>query len=182
MQELSHHCGYRSGLKTALRLAELAYRSDVKKPKKTELGFSTAKPQAESSLPASPQPQQQIQAPISLGELIDKITILQIKTKHLQGASLENVGKELAVLQETLDFLDLAVDPTLIQRLKEINANLWQIEDYIRCKERTKDFGEDFICLAREVYQQNDLRAQLKKEINTTYGSALTEEKSYQDY
>ena len=86
------------------------------------------------------------------------------------------------MLQETLDFLDLAVDPTLIQRLKEINANLWQIEDYIRCKERTKDFGEDFICLAREVYQQNDLRAQLKKEINTTYGSALTEEKSYQDY
>ncbi|MFL0770877.1 MAG: DUF6165 family protein [Prochlorococcus sp.] len=175
---------YWSGLKTALKLAEVTYRADVKKPKKIELGFSDAKPQAASSTPASPQQQQQqqIQAPISLGELIDKITILQIKTKHLQGASLENVGKELAVLQETLDFLDLAVDPTLIQRLKEINANLWQIEDYIRCKERTKDFGEDFICLAREVYQQNDLRAQLKKEINTTYGSALTEEKSYQDY
>ena len=145
---------YWSGLKTALKLAEVTYRADMKKPKKIELGFSDAKPQAASSTPASPQQQQQqqIQAPISLGELIDKITILQIKTKHLQGAAQENVEKELAALQETLDALDLAMDPTLFQRLKEINADLWQIEDNIRGKERSKDFGEGFICLARAVY------------------------------
>jgi hypothetical protein len=123
-----------------------------------------------------------IQAPISLGELIDKITILQIKTKHIQGAALENVQKELSALQETLDALDLQVDPILIQRLKEVNADLWAIEDDIRDQERNKNFGEDFIRLARSVYQQNDRRAAIKKEINTTYGSALVEEKSYQDY
>jgi hypothetical protein len=124
----------------------------------------------------------QIQAPISLGELIDKITILQIKTNHLQGKALENVQKELTALQQTLDALDLQVDQTLIQRLKEVNADLWQIEDDIRDQERQKSFGETFIRLARSVYQQNDRRAAIKKEINTTYGSDLVEEKAYQDY
>ena len=133
--------------------------------------------------PAAPaQPRADIQAPISLGELIDKITILQIKTKHLQGTALENVQKELTGLQGTLDALDLQVDPILIQRLKDVNTTLWQIEDDIRNKERSKEFGEGFIQLARSVYQQNDRRAAIKKEINTTYGSALVEEKAYQDY
>ena len=130
----------------------------------------------------SPKPLAEIQASISLGELIDKITILQIKTQHLQGTSLENVQKELTALQGTLNALDLQVDPALVQRLKEVNAALWQIEDDIRDKEREKDFGEGFIQLARSVYQQNDRRAAIKKEINTTYGSAFVEEKSYQDY
>ena len=124
----------------------------------------------------------EIQAPISLGELIDKITILQIKTDHLQGKALENVQKELSALQQTLDALDVQVDQTLIQRLKEVNQDLWQIEDDIRDQERQKSFGENFIRLARSVYQQNDRRAAIKKEINTTYVSALVEEKAYKDY
>lgn len=85
-------------------------------------------------------------------------------------------------LQQTLDALDLQVDPTLIQRLKEVNADLWQIEDALRDQEHQKSFGETFIRLARSVYQQNDRRAAIKKEINITYGSALVEEKAYQGY
>jgi len=123
-----------------------------------------------------------IQAPISLGELIDKITILQIKTQHLQGNALENVKKELDALVTTLNNLQLNINPTLIQRLKEVNQNLWQIEDNIRDQERQKSFTETFIELARSVYQQNDQRAAIKKEINTNYGSAFVEEKSYQQY
>jgi len=136
----------------------------------------------EQTAPIAPKPLPQIQAPISLGELIDKITILQIKTNHLQGRALENVQKELTALQQTLEALDLQVDQTLIQRLKEVNQDLWHIEDAIRDQERQKSFGETFIRLARSVYQQNDRRAAINKEINTTYGSALVEEKSYQDY
>ena len=123
-----------------------------------------------------------IQAPISLGELIDKITILQIKTQHLQGNALENVKKELDALLTTLNNLKLNINPTLIQRLQEVNQNLWQIEDNIRDQERQKSFTETFIELARSVYQQNDQRAAIKKEINTNYGSAFVEEKSYQQY
>ena len=129
-----------------------------------------------------PEPIQDILAPISLGELIDKITILQIKTQHLQGTALENVKKELEALEITLNDLQLNIDPTLIERLKEVNQDLWQIEDDIRDQERHKSFGETFIRLARSVYQQNDQRAAIKKEINTTYGSAFVEEKSYQQY
>ena len=124
----------------------------------------------------------EIHAPISLGELIDKITILQIKTKHLQGSALENTEKELEVLEKTLDNLHLDIKTTLIQQLKKVNQTLWKIEDDIRDQERQKNFGEEFIQLARSVYQQNDIRAAIKKEINTAYGSALVEEKSYQQY
>lgn len=142
----------------------------------------SSQPKQAEAASTSPKPLAEIQAPISLGELIDKITILEIKTQHLQGNALENVQKELAALQGTLDALDLQVDPTLIQRLKEVNAALWQIEDAIRDQERQKSFGETFIRLARSVYQQNDRRAAIKKEINTTYGSALVEEKAYKGY
>ena len=128
------------------------------------------------------QPIQNIQAPISLGELIDKITILQIKTNHLQGAALKHVTTELNALENTLKNLNLNVDPKLIQQLKEVNQNLWNIEDDIREQERQKNFGDTFIELARSVYKQNDRRSAIKKEINTTYGSAFTEEKSYQPY
>jgi len=122
---------------------------------------------------------QAILAPISLGELIDKITILQIKTQHLQGTALGNVKKELEALETTLNNRQLNIDPTLIQRLKEVNQDLWQIENDVRDQERLKSFGETFIRLARSVYQQNDRRAAIKKEINITYGSAFVEEKSY---
>lgn len=121
-------------------------------------------------------------APVSLGELIDKITILRIKADHLSGAALAHVTTELNALQATLDALDLAVDPGLIRRLEEVNRDLWQIEDAIRDKERAQDFGETFIRLARWVYQQNDRRAAIKREINLGYGSALVEEKSYSAY
>jgi len=127
-----------------------------------------------------PKPIQDILAPISLGELIDKVTILQIKTQHLQGAALENVKKELDALETTLNNLELNLDTTLIQRLKQVNQDLWKTENDIREQERQKSFGEIFIGLARAVYQQNDRRVAIKKEINTTYGSALVEEKSYQ--
>ena len=124
----------------------------------------------------------EILAPISLGELLDKITILQIKRQHLQDTALENVKTELNALETTLSSLQLNIDTTLTQRLKEVNQNLWQIEDDIRDQERQKNFGETFIRLARSVYQQNDQRAAIKKEINTTYGSTFTEEKSYKQY
>lgn len=93
-----------------------------------------------------------------------------------------NVKKELDALETTLNNLQLNIGATLIQRLKAINQNLWQIEDDIRDQERQKNFGENFIHLARSVYQRNDQRAAIKKEIITTYGSAFVEEKSYQEY
>jgi hypothetical protein len=142
-------------------------------------------PETTQSAPApsiKPEQIQDILAPISLGELIDKITILQIKSKHLQGAGLVNVKKELDALETTLNNLQLNIDTTLIQRLKEVNQVLWQIEDDIRDQERQKNFGENFIHLARSVYQQNDQRAAIKKEINLSYGSVFVEEKSYQEY
>ena len=145
-----------------------------------------------SSIPSEPAPTpqpairskpiQDILAPISLGELIDKITILQIKSQHLQGIALENVNKELDALETTLNNLQLNIDTALIQSLKEVNQDLWQIEDNIRDQERQKSFGDTFIQLARSVYQQNDRRAAIKKEINTTYDSDFVEEKSYKEY
>ena len=145
-------------------------------------GSVPTEPAADPQPSIKPEPIQGILAPISLGELIDKITILQIKTQHLQGTALENVKKELKALETTLNDLQLNLDPTLIQRLKEVNQDLWKIEDDIREQERQKSFGETFIRLARSVYQQNDRRAAIKKEINSIYGSALVEEKSYQEY
>ena len=124
----------------------------------------------------------QIVIPISLGELIDKITILHIKAEHVEGVALKNVKRELEALEIVLNDLEINVDPKLVHKLQEINAELWQIEDAIRIEERQKSFGENFIQLARSVYRQNDRRALIKKEINTTYGSELIEEKSYQAY
>ena len=123
-----------------------------------------------------------ILAPVSLGELIDKITILQIKKSHLKGKPLENVELELSELLSTLDKLAVNVDQAIIERLKNVNQNLWNIEDAIRDLERQKTFGEDFIQLARSVYQTNDLRSAIKREINLTYHSTFIEEKSYQEY
>ena len=125
---------------------------------------------------------QLITAPISLGELIDKITILKIKANRLEGVALKNVINELNCLEKTLSSLQLDLDVTLIERLSQVNYCLWQIEDDIREQERQKKFGDVFIGLARSVYQKNDQRAALKKEINIAYGSALVEEKSYRDY
>ena len=125
---------------------------------------------------------QHILAPISLGELIDKITILKIKTRHCQGASLRNVEAELDCLEAILKRIRVTVNPTLIQELQAVNQDLWTIEDEIRSQEHKKDFGEIFIHLARSVYLKNDQRSTIKKKINTIYDSTIIEEKLYKHY
>ena len=123
-----------------------------------------------------------ILAPISLGELIDKITILEIKQIHMTGIKLKNVDKELNLLKKILQDKNLEIDIDLINSLKEVNNNLWEIEDNIRIKERDQKFNEEFIQLARSVYKENDKRASIKKEINQKYNSELIEEKLYSNF
>ena len=128
-----------------------------------------------------------IQAPISLGELIDKITILEIKAVHISDETkLKNVTHELNILNDKVNnLLDAAgqakLEP-LKKSLKDINQELWVIEDDIRDCERDKDFSDKFIQLARAVYFTNDKRAAVKKDINLAFGSELIEEKSYKNY
>ena len=123
-----------------------------------------------------------ILAPISLGELIDKITILEIKQIHMTGIKLKNVDKELKLLKKILQDKNLEINIDLINCLKKVNNNLWEIEDSIRIKERDQKFDKEFIELARSVYKENDKRASIKKEINQKYNSELFEEKSYNKY
>ena len=128
-----------------------------------------------------------IQAPISLGELIDKITILEIKAVNISDAAkLKNVTHELTILDEKVASLlnaeGVATLAPLKQALKDINQALWIIEDDIRDCEYVKDFSDKFIQLARAVYVTNDQRATVKKDINLAFGSELIEEKSYKDY
>tara|TARA_B100000925_G_scaffold79198_1_gene56117 strand:- start:26 stop:427 length:402 start_codon:yes stop_codon:yes gene_type:complete len=123
-----------------------------------------------------------ILAPVSLGELIDKITILEIKQVYMTGIKLKNVDKELKLLKNLIQDKNLEIDIDLINNLKEVNKNLWNIEDKIRMKERNQEFDKDFIELARSVYKENDKRSSIKKEINLQYHSELVEEKSYDKY
>ena len=126
-----------------------------------------------------------ITTPISHGELLDKITILEIKAAHIvDAAKLANVRTELDLLQRTWD-ADAAARVDLggaRARLKAVNQKLWVIEDDIRLKEKAQAFDAEFIALARAVYFTNDERAAIKREINVKLGSALVEEKSYQPY
>ena len=126
--------------------------------------------------------QSSILAPVSLGELIDKITILEIKQINMTGIKLKNVDKELKLLRKILQDKNLEIDIDLINNLKEVNNNLWEIEDNIRIKESNQKFDKEFIQLARSVYKENDKRASIKKEINQKYNSNLVEEKSYNNY
>ena len=123
-----------------------------------------------------------ILAPVSLGELIDKITILEIKQIHMTGIKLKNVDKELTLLKKILQDKNLEIDIDLINNLKEVNNKLWKIEDMIRIKESNQKFDKEFIQLARSVYKENDKRASIKKEINMKYNSELVEEKLYNNY
>jgi hypothetical protein len=128
---------------------------------------------------------QALLVPISVGELIDKITILRIKQQKADDAQkLANIENELKQLENVWRQSDYsAIDISeLTQQLTEVNEILWNIEDDIRAKEAANEFDEQFIRLARSVYQQNDLRAALKKEINSKTGSDLIEEKLYQKY
>ena len=124
--------------------------------------------------------------PISPGELIDKITILEIKSARMtDAAKLHNVRTELALLNETWQasaFSRQADIGAEWQQLRDVNAQLWDIEDEIRDKERAGEFDARFVELARAVYVTNDERAAAKRRINTKLGSALVEEKSYRDY
>lgn len=122
---------------------------------------------------------------VSWGEMLDKVTILQIKAERIQDpAKVANVNREFEALaahyREALDRI-----PTIqadIQALKGINEELWEIEDEIRDCERQKDFGDRFVALARAVYFTNDRRAAVKRQLNDALGSGIVEEKSYQAY
>ena len=126
-----------------------------------------------------------ILVPVSPGELIDKITILEIKSERITDADkLHNVRAELDLL---LQARNAAVPPSdelahLTAELKHINQTLWQVEDVLRDCERRRDFGPTFIQLARSVYRHNDHRATLKRRINQRLGCSLLEEKSYAPY
>ncbi len=126
-----------------------------------------------------------IKTPISVGELLDKITILEIKSEKINDASkLKNVNHELGLLNEIWqqgDFEGQAMNE-LRRQLKQVNQTLWVIEDDIRIMEKNQSFDDAFVQLARRVYFENDTRAQVKKDINLLTGSELIEEKSYQDY
>jgi len=122
---------------------------------------------------------------IAAGELIDKITILEIKLDHIgDAAKRANVRREYEILSAV--FHDrIAPSPRLAEltaALKAANQELWHIEDDIRARERAKDFGPEFVALARAVYQTNDRRAALKREINALLQSPIVEEKSYAAY
>ena len=123
-----------------------------------------------------------INAPISIGELVDKITILEIKKNKLQNSKLENVLKELSFLRKLMAKHQIEITDNLFTQLKEINLKLWNIEDQIRIKEKNKEFDNIFIELARSVYFTNDKRSEIKKRINRLSNSEITEEKFYSEY
>ena len=125
------------------------------------------------------------QIPISLGELLNRITILQSKLEHLTSKdALKNVEWEFKQLQLTfIQSCPETIEVKLLEvELKKINQQLWDIEDKIRAKERTKSFDDEFIQPARKVYITNDERSRVKKKINDMFGSELVEEKSYVEY
>ena len=127
----------------------------------------------------------EIQVPVSFGELLDKIAILQIKSERMSDeAKLVNVRNELSALELTW-MAHPAAGHNIVElraQLKAVNERLWVIEDDIRIKEKAQEFDAEFIKLARSVYFENDDRARIKKDINLALGSSYVEEKSYQDY
>jgi hypothetical protein len=127
----------------------------------------------------------EILVPVSYGELLDKIAILQIKSERMtDSAKLENVRRELSAL-EAIWMAHPAAGGDVVglrAQLKAVNERLWVIEDDIRLKEKAQSFDDAFVQLARSVYIENDTRARIKKDINIALGSTYVEEKSYQDY
>jgi len=129
-------------------------------------------------------PLQDILVPISVGELMDKLTILEIKSERINNPSqLKNIVHELEALRAVpLGDIDCTMLDKLKAELKRVNARLWDVEDAIRYCDARGDFGGSFIELARAVYRLNDERARLKKAINLASGSRLFEEKSYKSF
>ena len=127
-----------------------------------------------------------ILAEISVGELFDKITILKIKTQKIQDSEkLTNIKNELNFLNNQASNINVKDQESLnksINKLQSINEELWDIENYKRECEANKDFGEKFIELSRDVHFKNDIRAQIKKEINLLTDSIIVEEKEYSKY
>jgi len=126
-----------------------------------------------------------VSVPISLGELLDKISILEIKNKKiLDESKILNIKKELNSLNKVLDELNINLSESnmLYNKLYKINLTLWEVEDSIRVLEKNEDFGEKFIELARAVYKTNDQRFEVKNDINKLFNSEYVEEKSYEDY
>ncbi|MDR6992442.1 hypothetical protein J2X52_002559 [Luteimonas sp. 3794] len=143
-------------------------------------GVTLASPFTSTALSMS-----EISVPVSFGELLDKLSILQIKSERMDDpAKLANVRTELSALEQTWMAHPAAGHDIVRLRaeLKAVNERLWDIEDAVRVKERAGEFGEDFVQLARSVYFENDERARIKKAINLALGSAYVEEKSYADY
>ena len=125
-------------------------------------------------------------AEISVGELFDKITILNIKTKKIEDQQkLKNILKELNTLNEQATKIDISDKLSLddqVKKLQSINEELWDIENFKRECEANKDFGKNFIKLSRDVHFKNDIRAEIKKEINLLSNSIIVEEKEYSKY
>ena len=119
---------------------------------------------------------------VSNGEIIDKLTIIQIKLERIKDeAKLSNLRREFEELKMATSSI-LSMEDPLYKSLYNVNCELWDIEDHIRDLERNKDFGEDFIKTARAVYFKNDKRSEVKREINIRTASGFIEEKSYEKY
>jgi hypothetical protein len=119
---------------------------------------------------------------VSNGEIIDKLTILQIKLERIKdNAKLKNIKKEFGELSSSASSI-LSTGDELYRALYNVNCELWDIEDHIRDLERNKNFGSDFIETARAVYFKNDKRSEIKREINIRTASGFIEEKSYEKY
>lgn len=124
-----------------------------------------------------------VSTPISVGELLDKITILEIKKERIHDAlKLAHINKELEALVDIVEKQELSKTPELFDALKKVNEELWEIEDNIRLCEKAQDFSERFVELARSVYVTNDKRAEIKREINMLTDSDFVEVKSYEEY
>ena len=127
----------------------------------------------------------EVNIPVSLGELLDKISILEIKNKKiLDDTKLVNIKKELSGLRQVLESsnINLSEINDLYEELYKINLTLWDIEDSIRILEKNESFDQEFIDFARKVYITNDKRFEVKNKINKTFNSKYVEEKSYEDY
>jgi hypothetical protein len=120
---------------------------------------------------------------VSNGEIVDKISILLIKIEKIKDADkLKNIEKELEYLLPYLDKIGVSIQEELFKKLKNANLKLWDVEDKLRKLESQGKFNKEFVELARQVYYTNDLRFEIKKEINIKTKSELVEEKSYKDY
>jgi hypothetical protein len=124
-----------------------------------------------------------MQVETSIGDLVDKVSILSIKSKKVTDQQkLANITKEYGILVKAMESAGIRLSSPEFIRLEQINLKLWEIEDQIRIKEAAKQFDDQFIALARSVYFTNDERAAVKREINIKYGSGIVEEKEYVAY